>query len=61
MLDPPGYLGRSGGTSGFRSMVGTKTSERCGVAILVNSRDATDLDAVERLALDRCDPRNVST
>jgi serine-type D-Ala-D-Ala carboxypeptidase/endopeptidase len=51
-LGPPGYLGHSGGTSGFRSMLGLKTADRHAAVVLANAADATGLAAVVRSLLD---------
>jgi len=51
-LGPPGFLGYSGGTSGFRSMLGIKTPDRHAAAILANAADAPGLAAVVKSLLD---------
>jgi serine-type D-Ala-D-Ala carboxypeptidase/endopeptidase len=51
-LGPPGYLGYSGGTSGFRSMLGIKTADHHAAAILANAADARGLPAAVRSLLD---------
>jgi CubicO group peptidase (beta-lactamase class C family) len=57
-LGPPGYLGYSGGTSGFRSMLGIKTADHRAAAIFVNDQDARGLAAATRNALDKEIPHN---
>ncbi len=51
-LGPPGYLGYSGGTSGFRAMLGIRTTDRHAAVILANAADVPGLPAAVRSALD---------
>jgi CubicO group peptidase (beta-lactamase class C family) len=51
-LGPPGFLGYSGGTSGFRSMLGIKTPDQHAAAILANAADAQGLAALVKSLLD---------
>jgi D-alanyl-D-alanine-carboxypeptidase/D-alanyl-D-alanine-endopeptidase len=51
-LGPPGYLGYSGGTSGFRSMLGVKTADQHAAMILANAADAQGLAALVKSLLD---------
>ena len=51
-LGPPGYLGHDGGTSGFRSMLGIKTTDRHGVLVLADEAGAHGLGAAVRAVLD---------
>jgi len=51
-LGPPGYLGYSGGTSGFRSMLGIKTTDQHAAVILANAADARGLAALVKSLLD---------
>jgi len=51
-LGPPGYLGYSGGTSGFRSMLGIKTADHHAAMILANAADTRGLAAAVRSFLD---------
>jgi D-alanyl-D-alanine-carboxypeptidase/D-alanyl-D-alanine-endopeptidase len=51
-LGPPGFLGYSGGTSGFRSMLGIKTSNQHAAAILANAADTQGLAALVKSLLD---------
>jgi D-alanyl-D-alanine-carboxypeptidase/D-alanyl-D-alanine-endopeptidase len=51
-LGPPGYLGYSGGTSGFRSMMGIKTTDQHAAAILTNAADTPGLAATVKSLLD---------
>lgn len=52
-LGPPGYLGYSGGTSGFRSMLGIRTADKHAVMILTNAADTRGLAAFAKSVLDR--------
>ncbi|CCH78445.1 putative Serine-type D-Ala-D-Ala carboxypeptidase [Nostocoides japonicum T1-X7] len=49
---PPGYLGHDGGTAGFRSGLGIKTTTRRAAAIVVNDKSAHGLMRAIRYALD---------
>jgi hypothetical protein len=51
-LGPPGYLGHSGGTSGFRCMLGIKLTTRRAAVVLVNEHDARGLPLAVRTSLD---------
>jgi CubicO group peptidase (beta-lactamase class C family) len=51
-LGPPGFLGYSGGTHGFRSMLGIKTADQHAAAILANAADTPGLAALVKAALD---------
>jgi CubicO group peptidase (beta-lactamase class C family) len=51
-LGPPGYLGYSGGTSGFRSMLGIKIIDRHAAVVLANEASAPGLAAAVRAVLD---------
>lgn len=54
-IGPPGYLGHDGGTSGFRSMLGIKLTDRRAAAVFVNDHDARGLAPAVRGVLDRSD------
>jgi CubicO group peptidase (beta-lactamase class C family) len=51
-LGPPGFLGYSGCTGGFRSMLGIKTADQHAAAILANAADAQGLAALVKSLLD---------
>jgi CubicO group peptidase (beta-lactamase class C family) len=51
-LGPPGYLGHTGGTSGFRSMLGINTANRRAAVVLANEAGAAGLAAAVKAVLD---------
>lgn len=51
-LGPPGYLGHTGGTSGFRSMLGLRIAGRRAAVVLANEAGTPGLAAAVRAVLD---------
>jgi hypothetical protein len=52
-LGPPGYLGHDGGTSGFRAMLGIRSSARWATGVFVNDSAARGLPLAVRRSLGR--------